>query len=299
MRNKELMDLEKREMDKEPYDQDQWDLVITPRKKWWDLQLREVWHYRDLIAMFVRRDFVSKYKQTILGPLWFLLQPFLTSVVFTVVFGNIAKLPTDDLPQLLFYMSGTVLWSYFSTCLVSTSEIFINNAHLFGKVYFPRLVMPVSVVISNLITFGIQFLFFIGFFIYFFIIGEPVGFTLWALALPLLILLMGGLGLGFGIIISSLTTKYRDLRFLVSFGVSLWMYGTPVIYPVSSIPEKWRWVADYNPVTPIIETFRLGFLGRGEVSWLRLAYSTFFMLVVLLIGVMVFNRVEKTFIDTV
>ena len=278
---------------------DSWDLIITPRKKWWDLQLRDVWHYRDLIGLFVRRDFVSRYKQTILGPLWFIIQPLLTSIVFTVIFGNIAQLPTDGLPQMLFYMSGNILWSYFSTCLTSTSTTFTANAHLFGKVYFPRLVMPVSIVISDLITFAIQFVFFLAYLLFFYLRGSAVGLTTWAFALPLLLVLMAGLGLGFGIIISSMTTKYRDLQYLVSFGVGLWMYGTPVIYPVSSIPEKWRWVANVNPVTPIIETFRKGFLGAGDASWARLAYSFGFMLVVLLIGVVIFNRVEKTFIDTV
>lgn len=276
-----------------------WDLIIEPRKKWYDLQLRDVWHYRDLIGMFVRRDFVSRYKQTILGPLWFLIQPFLTSVIFTVVFGNIAGLPTDGLPQMLFYMSGTVLWNYFSGCLTGTSTTFTANAHLFGKVYFPRLVMPISIIISNLITFAIQLLFFVGFFIYFYLRGSTIGLTPWALTLPLLILLMAGLGLGFGIIISSLTTKYRDLQQLVGFGVSLLMYVTPVIYPISSIPEKWRWIAEVNPITPIIETFRAGFLGAGNANWLGLGYSAAFMLVVMFIGVVIFNRVEKTFIDTV
>lgn len=276
-----------------------WDLIITPRKKWWDLQLRDVWHYRDLIGLFVRRDFVSRYKQTILGPLWFIIQPLLTSIVFTVIFGNIAQLPTDGLPQMLFYMSGNILWSYFSTCLTSTSTTFTANAHLFGKVYFPRLVMPVSIVISDLITFAIQFVFFLAYLLFFYLRGSAVGLTTWALALPLLLVLMAGLGLGFGIIISSLTTKYRDLQYLVSFGIGLWMYATPVIYPVSSIPEKWRWVANVNPVTPIIETFRAGFLGAGDASWLRLAYSAGFMVVVLFVGTVIFNRVEKTFIDTV
>jgi len=276
-----------------------WDLIITPRKKWYDLQLRDVWHYRDLIGMFVRRDFVSRYKQTILGPLWFLIQPLLTSVVFVVVFGNIANLPTDGLPQMLFYMSGNVLWNYFSGCLTGTSTTFTSNAHLFGKVYFPRLVTPISIIISNLITFAIQFIFFLGFFVYFLLRGSNIGVTFWALTLPLLILLMAGLGLGFGIIISSLTTKYRDLQQLVGFGVSLLMYLTPVIYPISSIPEKLRWIAEVNPITPIIETFRAGFLGAGNANWLGLGYSAVFMLVVLFIGVVIFNRVEKTFIDTV
>ncbi len=276
-----------------------WDLIITPRKKWYDLQLRDVWHYRDLIGMFVRRDFVSRYKQTILGPLWFLIQPLLTSVVFVVVFGNIANLPTDGLPQMLFYMSGNVLWYYFSGCLTGTSTTFTSNAHLFGKVYFPRLVTPISIIISNLITFAIQFLFFLSFFLYFLLRGAEIRITYWAFTLPLLILLMAGLGLGFGIIISSLTTKYRDLQQLVGFGVSLLMYVTPVIYPISSIPEKLRWIAEVNPITPIIETFRAGFLGAGNANWLGLGYSGVFMLVVMFIGIVIFNRVEKTFIDTV
>lgn len=276
-----------------------WDMVITPRKKWYELQLRDVWRYRDLIELFVRRDFVARYKQTILGPLWFILQPLLTTLTFTVVFGNIARLPTDGLPQILFYMSGTVMWGYFSSCLTGTSNTFTSNAHLFGKVYFPRLVTPISIIISSLITFAIQFGFFLCFMIYFLLRGSDIQLTAWALTLPLLIVLMAGLGLGFGIIISSLTTKYRDLQNLVSFGVSLLMYFTPVIYPVSSIPEELRWVADINPITPIVEMFRAGFLGAGDVSWARLAYSAGFMLVVVFIGVVIFNRVEKTFIDTV
>ena len=276
-----------------------WDLIITPRKKWYDLQLPDVWRYRDLVALFVRRDFVSKYKQTILGPLWFIIQPLITSVVFTVIFGNIAGLPTDGLPQFLFYLSGNVMWGYFAACLTSTSDTFIANAGIFGKVYFPRLVTPLSIIISNLISFAIQVVFFLGFYAYFYLQGAAIGLTYWAFTLPLLIVLMAGLGLGFGIIISSMTTKYRDLRYLVTFGVSLWMYATPVIYPVSSIPERWRWVADVNPVTPIIETFRAGFLGAGNASWAGLAYSAGFMLLVMFIGIVIFNRVEKTFIDTV
>jgi lipopolysaccharide transport system permease protein len=278
---------------------DSWDLIITPRKKWYDLQLREVWHYRDLIALFVRRDFISRYKQTILGPLWFIIQPLFTSIIYTVIFGQIAKLPTDGLPQMLFYMSGTVMWHYFSGCLNGTSTTFTSNAGIFGKVYFPRLVTPISIVISNLFSFAIQFVFFLAFFLYFYLRGSSVFFTAWALTLPLLIVLMAGLGLGFGIIISSLTTKYRDLSYLVGFGVGLWMYATPVIYPVSTIPERWRWIADINPISPIIETFRAGFLGAGAASWMGLVYSFVFMLVVLLIGIVIFNRVEKTFIDTV
>lgn len=278
---------------------EEWDLVISPRKKWYDLQLAEVWNYRDLIAMFVRRDFVSRYKQTVLGPLWFLLQPLMTSLVFQVVFGNIAQLPTDGLPQLLFYMSGTVMWSYFSSCLNGTSQTFIGNAQLLGKVYFPRLVIPISIVISNMINFAIQLAFFLVLVGIYFLRGAEIHLTAWAFTLPLLVLLMAGLGLGLGIIISSLTTKYRDLQNLVSFGVNLLMYLTPVIYPVSSIPQQWRFLADWNPVTPIIETFRMGFLGAGDASWTRLGYSAIFTVVILFIGIVIFNRVEKTFIDTV
>lgn len=282
-----------------PNAMENWDLVITPRKKWYDLQLRDVWRYRDLIALFVRRDFVSRFKQTILGPLWFLIQPLFTTIVFTVIFGQIAKLPTDGLPQMLFYMSGTVLWHYFSGCLNGTSNTFTANAGIFGKVYFPRLVTPISIIISNLISFAIQLMFFMAFLLYFAISGADVRVTTWALALPILIILMAGLGLGFGIIISSMTTKYRDLHLLVGFGVSLWMYVTPIIYPVSTIPSQLRWIADINPITPIIETFRAGFLGAGDASWMRLGYSAVFMLVVMFIGIVIFNRVEKTFIDTV
>ncbi len=283
----------------EKQETEQWDLVMTPRKKWWDLQLRDVWRYRDLIALFVRRDFVSRYKQTILGPLWLIIQPVINSLVFTVIFGNIAKLPTDGLPQMLFYLSGTVLWNYFANCLTGTSQTFISNAHLFGKVYFPRLVTPISIVISNLITLAIQLLLFLAFWLYFSSRGAAVVFTSWAFALPLLVLLMAGLGLGFGIIVSSVTTKYRDLTYLLSFGVTLWMYASPVILPTSSIPENWSWVGKYNPISPIIETFRAGFLGTGNASWARLGYSLGFMAVVLLLGILLFNRVEKTFIDTV
>ena len=278
---------------------EEWDMVISPHKKWYDLQLTDVWNYRDLISMFVRRDFVSRYKQTILGPLWFLLQPLMTSLVFQVVFGNIAQLPTDGLPQLLFYMSGTVMWSYFSSCLNGTSQTFIGNAHLLGKVYFPRLVIPISIVISNLINFSIQLVFFLILAGIYLIRGAEIRFTAWAFTLPLLVFLMAGLGLGLGIIVSSLTTKYRDLQNLVSFGVNLLMYLTPVIYPVSSIPQRWRFLADWNPVTPLIETFRMGFLGAGDTSWLRLGYSALCTVVILFIGIIIFNRVEKTFIDTV
>src|SRR6266542_4322104 len=247
--------------------EENWSLVIEAQRGLFDLRLRELWQYRDLVMLFVRRDFVSIYKQTILGPLWYLIQPLLTTITFTVIFGNIASLPTDGLPQFLFYMSGTVVWSYFSACLTKTSETFVQNANLFGKVYFPRLAVPVSILFSNLITFLIQFAMFLIFVLYFILRGTSIQPNwLWIALSPVLILMMAGLGLGFGIIISSLTTKYRDLRFLVQFGVQLLMYATPVIYPVSSIPERFQWIILANPMTPILEAFRYAYLGAGLVD---------------------------------
>jgi lipopolysaccharide transport system permease protein len=279
---------------------DSWSMIIEPQRSLLDLRLGELWKYRDLVMLFVRRDFVSVYKQTILGPLWYLIQPLLTTLTFTVIFGNIASLPTDGLPQFLFYMSGTVVWSYFAACLTKTSETFVNNANLFGKVYFPRLAVPVSILISNLVTFLIQFAMFLVFVAFFALRGTPIRFNwLWIALSPLLMLMMAGLGLGFGIIISSLTTKYRDLRFLVTFGVSLLMYATPVIYPVSSIPERFQWIIQANPMTPIVEAFRYAFLGAGTVNTYQLLYSFGFMLVVVFLGSVIFNRVEQTFMDTV
>ena len=276
-----------------------WDLIIKPQRNLLDLRLGELWRYKDLVLLFVRRDFVSVYKQTILGPLWYLIQPVLTTLTFTIIFGRIANLSTDGLPQFLFYMSGTVVWAYFADCLNKTSNTFVQNAGLFGKVYFPRLAVPVSILISNLVTFAIQFALFICFLLFFMWTGARVTPNWWLLLLPILILLMAGLGLGFGVIISSLTTKYRDLRFLVTFGVQLMMYATPVIYPVSSIPEKYRWLILANPMTPIVETFRYAFLGAGTVNFNHLLYSFGFMLVVVFLGIVVFNRVEQTFMDTV
>ena len=288
------------ELDRFVTEQENWDMVIEPHRHLLDLKLGDLWRYKDLVMLFVRRDFVSVYKQTILGPLWYLIQPLLTTITFTVIFGNIAKLPTDGLPQFLFYMSGTVVWSYFASCLTKTSETFVQNANLFGKVYFPRLAVPVSILISNLITFLIQFALFLAFVLFFALRGTPIQFNWpWILLSPVLILMMAGLGLGFGIIISSLTTKYRDLRFLVTFGVQLLMYATPVIYPVSSIPARFQWVIQANPMTPVIEAFRYAFLGAGSVDVNHLLYSFGFMLAVVLIGTVIFNRVEQTFMDTV
>jgi lipopolysaccharide transport system permease protein len=277
-----------------------WDLIIEPHRHLLDLKLGDLWRYRDLVMLFVRRDFVSVYKQTILGPLWYLIQPLLTTITFTVIFGNIASLPTDGLPQFLFYMSGTVVWSYFASCLTKTSETFVQNANLFGKVYFPRLAVPVSILLSNLITFFIQFALFLIFVLFFVLCGTPIQPNwLWVALSPILMLMMAGLGLGLGIIISSLTTKYRDLRFLVQFGVQLLMYATPVIYPISSIPARFQWVVLANPMTSIIEAFRYAFLGAGSANTGHLLYSFGFMLVVVVLGSIIFNRVEQTFMDTV
>ncbi|HSB02855.1 MAG TPA: ABC transporter permease [Anaerolineales bacterium] len=279
--------------------QKQWDLSIRPQRSWWDLRLGELWRYRDLIWLFVRRDFVAYYKQTILGPLWYVIQPVVTTLVFTVIFGNIAKLPTDGLPPFLFYLAGTTVWSYFSSVLTSTSNTFTSNAGIFGKVYFPRLCIPLSVVISNFISFGIRFGLFLAMLVYFMLAGSSIHPNLWILLLPVMLLIMAGIALGAGIVISSLTTKYRDLQYLVSFGVQLLMYGTPVIYPISTVQGIWRWLILVNPITPVIETFRLAFLGTGTLSPIYLLYSIAFMLVILCIGVLVFNRVESNFMDTV
>jgi len=281
-------------------DDKNWDMTIEPQRSLLDLRLGELWRYRDLVMLFVRRDFVSVYKQTILGPLWYLIQPLLTTITFTVIFGNIASLPTDGLPQFLFYMSGTVVWGYFAACLTKTSETFVQNANLFGKVYFPRMAVPVSILFSNLITFLIQFVMFLVFVVIFVLRGTDIQVNwLWIALSPLLMLMMAGLGLGLGILISSLTTKYRDLRFLVQFGVQLLMYATPVIYPVSSIPARFQWIILANPMTPIVEAFRYAFLGAGTVNVNHLLYSFGFMLVVVFLGTVIFNRVEQTFMDTV
>ncbi len=276
-----------------------WRLVIRPRAAWFDLHLKDLWVYRDLIMMFVRRDFVAQFKQTILGPIWFVLQPLLTTVVFTIVFGTIAKISTDGLPKMLFYLSGNVVWMYFSGVLTAASNTFVGNAHLFGKVYFPRLAIPLSLAISHVLKFLLQFLFLLCFIAFYWVKGAPIHFTAFAWLFPLLILIMAGQALGLGVIFSSMTTKYRDLRFLLEFGVRLLMYATPVVFPLSSIPDQWKWLLLANPMTPIIEIFRLGFLGQGVFSWWQLGYSFVFATLVLVFGVAIFNRVERTFMDTV
>ena len=279
---------------------DDWTMVISPQSGLLSLQLDDIWRYKDLLYLFVRRDFVATYKQTILGPTWFFIQPILTTITYTIIFGNVAGLSTDGLPKIIFYLSGVVCWSYFSDCITTISSTFITNAQVFGKVYFPRLIAPLSVVISKLIKLAIQFLLFIVALLYYvFFESTEVNPNIYLLISPFLVIIMGALGLGLGLLISSLTTKYRDMRFLITFGVQLLMYGTPVIYPLSEVPEKYRLLVSLNPISPIIETFRYGFLGSGTFSAYHLVYSLTFTVIVLVLGILVFNKVEKTFMDSV
>jgi lipopolysaccharide transport system permease protein len=278
-----------------------WDLIIKPQNKWYQLDLRAIWRYRDLLILLVRRDFVSVYKQTILGPVWFFIQPILTSLTFAFIFGDLAGISTDGMPKILFYMAGITLWTYFSDCLNKTSTTFIANAAVFGKVYFPRLIMPLSVLVSNLIKLGIQLLIFICLWVYY-MTTSTVLHPQWQYIglLPVLVLMMAGLGMGFGILISSLTTKYRDLTFLVGFGVQLLMYGSSVIIPISSIKtEKIKMLMLLNPLTSIIEAFKFIFLGSGYYSGTWLVYGFLFMILIVSSSVLIFNKVEKTFMDTV
>jgi lipopolysaccharide transport system permease protein len=274
-------------------------MVLRARTGWFDLHLSDLWRYRDLTMLFVWRDFVAQYKQTILGPLWHIIQPLFTTILFTIVFGTVAKLPTDGLPPALFYMAGITCWNYFAECLNRSAGTFINNASIFGKVYFPRLCVPVSVVISNIIKFGIQFALFLGFMGFYYAKGATMHPGLLILLTPLLVLIMAALGLGTGIIISALTIRYRDLQVLITFGVQLLMYVTPVIFPISMIPEKYRWIALANPMSALVETFRYAFLGAGTFDPLNLAYSAAATLVILFVGILLFNHVERTFMDTV
>ncbi len=277
----------------------EWDLVIEPTQSLFVLNFRELWRYRDLLAMFVKRDFVSFYKQTILGPLWFFIQPIFTTLVFVFVFGNLAHMSTDGLPQFLFYLTGITAWNYFSDCITKTSNVFAANAGIFGKVYFPRLIMPLSIIVSNLVRFGVQMLLLLFTMLYFGLKGADFHIT-WALGLfPLLVSIMALLGLGLGLIITSLTTKYKDLTFLIAFGMQLLMYATTVIYPLSSAPERYKDIIALNPMTSIIEAFRFAFLGKGELTLWSICYSTFLTLICLIIGVLVFNRTERNFVDTI
>ena len=277
-----------------------WTMRIRPHEKLWHIDLGEIWHYRDLIELFVRRNIVVQYKQTILGPLWYLIQPILTVIMNMVVFGNIAKMSTDGMPQALFYMAGNICWFYFSNCLNQSSNTFIANQNMFGKVYFPRLVVPIAVVISNLLRFVIQVGLFVVLYLYFFMAGAPIAPN-WAILLtPLLVMMLAGLGLGFGILISSLTTKYRDFKILFTFIVQLWMYATPIVYPLSMVEEgSLRTLIMANPMTSIIEAFKYATLGQGYFSWFALGYSFLFMSVLLLFSVVIFNKVQRNFMDTV
>lgn len=280
---------------------DAWDLEIKPQASLLDLNLKEVWRYRDLMLLFVRRDFVAQYKQTILGPLWHIIQPVFTTIMFLLVFGKIANIPTDGIEPVLFYMSGITIWNYFSSCLTATSNTFVANAAIFGKVYFPRLVLPLSVVISNIIKLGIQFgILLIGIFWFALFKNVPLAFGWQLLLLPLLIMIMAGIGLGLGIIISSLTTKYRDMAVLMGFAVQLLMYATPVAYPLSFLKNKsYAALIEWNPLSPIVEGFRYALFQKGTFDTASLGYSVVFMAVVLMIGAVYFSKVERTFMDTV
>jgi len=273
--------------------------VIKPKNRLFEVDFKEIWQYRDLFSMFVKKDIITQYKQTILGPAWFFIQPALTTIMYMVVFGGIAKISTDGLPQPMFYLAGIVCWQYFADCLNKTSATFTTNQHIFGKVYFPRMIVPLATVTSNLVRMGIQFLLFIVVYIFYVLSGVVVAPNIYILLLPLLVLMLAGLSLGFGVIISSLTTKYRDLTILFTFIVQLWMYATPVIYPLSTMPTDKQWIMAINPVTSIIETFKFGMMGVGTFSWGMLAYSFAFMVLLLGIGIVVFNKVQRSFMDTV
>ena len=279
-----------------------WSTVIKPREKLLQLNLREVWDYRDLCSLFVRRNITTQYKQTVLGPLWYVIQPMITVVMYMVVFGGIAKIPTDGLPQPLFYLGGICMWQYFNDCLTKTSSTFTANASIFGKVYFPRLIMPISTVLSNLLRFAIQFGLFLAVYAIYqiWIIPGEIHTNWYALLIPLLVLMLAGLALGFGILFSSMTTKYRDMQLWLDFFVRLWMIATPVIYPMSVITnDKLRLIMSLNPLTGIVEAFKYGMLGEGQFSWGMLGYSFIFMIVLLTIGIVIFNRVQRTYMDTV
>jgi lipopolysaccharide transport system permease protein len=275
-----------------------WDLIITGQHSLFDVNFKDLWHYRDLLYLFVKRDFVTVYKQTILGPLWFFIQPLLTTITFTIIFGSVAKLPTDGAPKVVFYMAGITLWNYFSNCLNNVAGVFNTNSGIFGKVYFPRLIMPLTIVISNLMKFGVQFLLFLCFVIYFVFQGK-IQPNMYIALMPLVILLMALIAMGIGLVLTAMTAKYKDLSQLITFGVQLFMYITPVIYPSSSIPNNYKWIVNLNPLVPLFDYMRYAFLGIGKFTAELLLYPTFFSLVVLAIGIVVFNKSQKTFIDTV
>jgi lipopolysaccharide transport system permease protein len=276
-----------------------WDTELKPQSNVLDLHLKDIWNYRDLLWLLVRRDFVSFYKQTIFGPLWFFIQPIFTTITFTIIFGNLAGISTSGAPKPLFYMAGTIAWNYFADCLNKTSTVFRDNANIFGKVYFPRLIMPLSIIFSNLVKFGIQLVLFVLLLIYYMVQGSKIEPNFYILLFPVVIILMALLGLGLGLIITALTTKYRDLIFLVTFGVQLLMYATPIIYPLEAAPEKYRNLIALNPLSGLVETVRYGFLGTGHFYVGAFVYSVVASLIIFLLGLVIFNRVEKNFVDTV
>jgi lipopolysaccharide transport system permease protein len=280
-------------------EQEAWDIDISAKRSLVDLDIGSLWRYRDLIKMFVRRDFVTFYKQTVLGPLWYVVQPLLTTSVFTIVFSRVANIPTDQLPPFLFYLTGLVLWNYFAACMTKTSDVFTANAGIFGKIYFPRLTVPLAVILANLISLGIQLLLVAGVLGYFSWRGAGVHPTVWLLVVPLLVLQVAALAMGIGIVLSSLTTRYRDLVFLVGFGTQLWMYASPVIYPLSQVAEQWHWAMALNPMTPIIELFRKAMLGTGTVFISHVVISLCITMAFLVLGLMTFSRTARTSIDTV
>ncbi|MBT3879455.1 MAG: ABC transporter permease [Candidatus Scalindua sp.] len=280
-------------------DADKWDFIIKPKSGWSNIDFCEIFRYRDLILMFVKRDFVTFYKQTILGPLWYIIQPLVNSVIFTIIFSRVAEIPTDGMPPFLFYMAGTVTWGYFAACLTQTSNTFVTNREIFGKVYFPRMTIPISIVITGLFQFMIQFVIFIGFLLYFWYRGTQVVPTIMILTLPLILLQMAVLGLGMGMLISSLVTKYRDLTFAMTFAVQIWMYLTPVVYPLTQVPEHYRNLYALNPMVSVVETFRGAFLGVSSIEPSQILISVLVTVGVFFVGVVLFRRIEKTFMDTV
>lgn len=280
-------------------DENSWTETISSKYPLFDLKLKEIWTYRDLCYMFVKRDLVTQYKQTIMGPLWYVIQPLITTAMFTIIFTRVARIPTGGVPPILFYLAGLTIWNYFSQTLNTNSKTFIDNQAVFGKVYFPRMVVPLAAVFSNLIKFGIQFILFLTFYFYYFERGISLTFNWYILLVPFVIIIATGLSLGFSTLFSAFTTKYRDLVFLLQFGIQLWMYATPIIYPLSNIPENKRWIIALNPMTSVVTTFKYAFLGTDVFNWYYLLYSFCFMIILLVISVAIFNRIEKNFVDTV
>ncbi|WP_378410502.1 ABC transporter permease [Rhodocytophaga aerolata] len=278
---------------------EEWTMEIKSNPGLFDLNLKELWRYRDLISLIVKRDFVSAYKQTVLGPVWHFAEPMVTTLTYAFIFGGIANISTDGLPRILFYLSGIMLWTYFSNCLLNTSSTFNANAHIFGKVYFPRLVMPITTTISSMIALGMQFILFILLVLFYYVRGENINTNIYALLTPLLVIMIAGTGLGLGMLLSSVTNKYRDIAKLVGVSMRLLMFATPIIYPLSKVPDKYKPIIMLNPMTSIVETFRYGWLGTGSFSWNNLGYSLIFMLVSLFFGILAFNKVQKTAIDTI